>query len=82
MNHTFVITATAENVLRVLQRLASLMTRSRLKLKQINAIEVGLSGSGHLTLALLSNEEAAEKLIKQLRKMPDLVDVKLSHETK
>ena len=53
MNYTFVITATAENVLRVLQRMASLMTRNRLKMQQINVIEMGLNGSAHLTLALL-----------------------------
>lgn len=82
MNYTFVITATAENVLRVLQRMASLMTRNRLKMQQINVIEMGLHGSAHLTLALLTDEETVEKLIKQLRKMSDLLDVKISHKTK
>ena len=82
MNYTFVITATAENVLRVLQRMASLMTRNRLKMQQINVIEMGFNGSAHLTLALLTDEETVEKLMKQLRKMSDLLDVKISHKTK
>lgn len=82
MNDTFVITATAEDVLRVLQRIASLITRNRLKMQQINVIEMGLSGSAHLTLALLTDQDTVEKLIKQLRKMSDLLDVKISHKTK
>jgi len=82
MNYTFVITATVENVLRVLQRMASLMTRNRLKMQQINVIEMGFNRSAHLTLALLTDEETVEKLIKQLRKMSDLSDVKISHKTK
>lgn len=82
MNYTFVITATAENILRVLQRMASLMTRNRLKMQQINVIEMGLNGSAHLTLALLTDQETVEKLVKQLRKMSDLLDVKISHKTK
>lgn len=82
MNYIFVITATAEDVLRVLQRMASLMTRNRLKMQQINVIEMGVNGSAHLTLALLADEKTVEKLIKQLRKMSDLLDVKISQKTK
>lgn len=80
MNYTFVITAKAENVLRVLQRMSSLMTRNRLKMQQINVIERG--GSAHLSLALRTDEGTVEKLVKQLRKMSDLLDVKISHKTK
>lgn len=82
MNEMFVITAKAENVLRVLQRMASLMTRNRLKIQQVNVIEMGLNGSAHLTLALLTDEATVEKLIKQLKKMSDLLDVKISDKTK
>ncbi len=62
--------------------MASLMTRNRLKMQQINVIEMGFNGSAHLTLALLTDEETVEKLMKQLRKMSDLLDVKISHKTK
>lgn len=82
MDYTFVITATAENVLRVLQRMVSLMTRNRLKMQQINVIEMGMEGFAHLSLALRTDEETIDKLIKQLRKMSDLLDVKICHKTK
>jgi acetolactate synthase-1/3 small subunit len=79
MDYTFVITATAENVLRVLQRMASLMTRHRLSMQQISVIEVGIDGCAHLSLAVRTNEETIDKLVKQLGKMADLLDVKICH---
>lgn len=82
MDHTFVITATAENVLTVLQRTASLMTRNRLKMQELNIIEMGVDGFAKLSLALRTDEETVDKLVKQLKKMSDLLDVKISHKTK
>lgn len=79
MTHTFVITATVENVLGVLQRIASLMTRNRLKMQQINVI--GFDSISHVSLALQTDEKTMEKLIKQLNKMVDLRDVKITHKT-
>lgn len=82
MDHNFVITATAENVLTVLQRTASLMTRNRLKMQELNIVEMGVDGLAQLSLALWTDEETVNKLVKQLKKMSDLLDVKISHKTK
>ena len=77
MEYLFVITATAENVLRVLQRMASLLTRNRLKMQRINVVEQGCAAQ--LSVALRTDEESMEKLLRQLRKMADLMDVKVVH---
>jgi len=79
MDEKFVITATAENVMRVLQRMSSLVTCNRLKMEQIYVIEMNLDGCAHLTLVLRNDEETVEKFMKQLRKMSDLLDVKLTN---
>lgn len=82
MLYTYVITATAENVMLVLQRMASLITRNRLKAQQINVVEMGCEGLAHLSLALKADEHTVDKLVKQMQKMNDLLDVKISHKTK
>ncbi len=82
MDYLFVITATAENILRMLQRIASLLTRNRLKIQHMNVIEMNGSGFAYLSFALRTDEESIEKLIKQLRKMPDLLEIKISHKLK
>lgn len=82
MESTFIITANTENVPQTLQRITSLMTRNRLKMQHMNVIETDSNGSAHLSLALRSNEETVEKLIKQLSKFTDLLDVTLTHKTK
>jgi acetolactate synthase regulatory subunit len=63
--------AEAENVMRALQRIASLIARNRLKISQIN-----LAGE-FLSLALQTDADRAQRLLVQLRKMADLHDVKL-----
>jgi acetolactate synthase small subunit len=55
------------------------MTRNRLKMHQIDVIETDVAGSAHLRLVLHADEEAVEKLVKQLKKMPDILDVKINH---
>ena len=80
MNYTFVITATVENDLAALQRMASLMQRNRLKMQQINVI--GFDHVSHISLALCTDEETMEKLFKQLNKLVDLSDLKVTHKTR
>lgn len=83
MEQTFVIMATTENVLRVMQRMASLLTRNRLKIQQIQVTEMGMERCAHLCLILRTDEQTVEKLIKQLRKMSDLLEVSfINYETK
>src|SRR5579872_2149677 len=61
MFKTFVITAKAENVLRVLQRLASLMTRRQLTAAEMNVAESSLRAESVLYRNGLKNREFDEK---------------------
>lgn len=76
-SHTFVITAKVENGLRVLQKIASLMTR-----KQLTAIEINIAQSSHplesfLTLTLQAKEKDIEWLMNQLKNFFDLFDLSI-----
>jgi ACT domain-containing protein len=82
MEFTFFITATSHNAGSVLQRLGSLMTRNRLTLREISILELNSQGLAHISLALKTNEETVKKLVKQLKKIVNLLDVKISHKIK
>jgi len=71
MSGTFVITAKAENVLRVLQKLASLMTRKRLKFQEMQITETGF------TLTLQADAGCVQWLVKQMKKCVDVFDLDL-----
>jgi acetolactate synthase small subunit len=77
MFQTFVIAAQAENILRVLQRLASLMTRNRLKIQEMQVLRLNFSEVSTITLILQTEEKNIERLIRQLIKFVDLKNVKL-----
>ena len=81
MPKTCVITAKAENVLRVLQKLTSLMSRKRLKVQEMQVSETGSPGVSYLTLTLQADADHVQWLVKQLRKCVDLfdLDLKLPH---
>jgi acetolactate synthase small subunit len=77
MSKTFVITAKAENVLRVLQRMSSLITRKRLKIQEMKVGSSNSFGESHLYLILHADENCVQWLMKQLGKLVDLFDVEL-----
>lgn len=79
MFKTFVITAKAENVLRVLQKLASLMTRKQLTAAEMNVTESFLRAESVLTLTLQAQEKDVEWLMKQLANFVDLFDLSIEH---
>jgi acetolactate synthase small subunit len=75
---TFNISAKAENGLLVLQKLASLLSRKRLKVLEINVSESSGFGTSQLMLVLQTEAREANWLIKQLRKVVDLSELQLS----
>ncbi len=66
---------TTENTLRVLQRVASIFSRNRVNIEQLNVFETKTAGISHFNVIIYSNAEAIEKLIKQLGKMIELREV-------
>ena len=79
MFKTFVITAKAENVLRVLQKLASLMTRKQLTAAEMNISESGARPESLLMLTLQAQEKDVEWLMKQLANFVDLFDLSITN---
>lgn len=77
MPKTFVITAKAENVLRVLQKLTSLMSRKRLKIQDMQVSETSSPGESYLTLTLQADADHVQWLAKQMKKCVDLFDLDL-----
>lgn len=77
MPETFVITAKAENVLRVLQKLTSLMSRKRLKIQDMQVSVASSPGESYLTLTLQADADQVQWLVKQMRKCVDLFDLDL-----
>jgi hypothetical protein len=71
MSGTYVITAEAENTLRALQKLASLMSRKRLKIQDMQITETGF------TLTLQADADCARWLFKQMKKCVDVLDLEL-----
>ncbi len=77
MDEIFVMTARAEDVLRVLQRITSLIARGRLQLQEIKVFPQDSLEKPNLSLTLKTDEKKAMQLKKQLEKMTDLSDVQL-----
>ena len=77
MPNTFVITAKIENVLRVLQKLTSLMSRKRLKIQDMQVSEISSSGEAYLSLTLQADADHVQWLAKQMKKCVDLFDLDL-----
>jgi acetolactate synthase small subunit len=77
MPKTCVITAKAENVLRVLQKLTSLMSRKRLKVQDMQVSETSSPGVSYLILTLQADADHVQWLAKQMKKCVDLFDLDL-----
>lgn len=70
MEETFVITARAEDVLRVTQRVLSLLTRNRIEVQELKVI-----GDDRFTLILRTEKVKVEHFMKQLEKLEGVFDV-------
>lgn len=79
MKNLYSISMTTENALRVLQRVASIFSRNRINIEQLNVFETKTAGLSHFTIAIYSEPEAIEKLLKQLGKMIELKEVHVHH---
>ena len=57
MEHLYVLNATTENSMRVLQRMTSIFSRHRLNIEKLNVNEIGQTGVSHFTIMIHSTEE-------------------------
>ncbi len=74
----YIISANTENTLRVLQRIASLFSRYRVNIEQLNVFETRQKNISHFTIAVYAQQEMIDKVIKQLHRVVELVDVSVS----
>ena len=66
---------TADNTLRVLQRVASVFSRNRINIEQLNVFATNVKGISHLNIAVYSEEHLVEKISKQLGKVIELHEI-------
>ncbi|WP_119344077.1 acetolactate synthase small subunit [Facilibium subflavum] len=76
----YFISMTTENTLCVLQRIASIFSRHRINIEQMNVCETANKGISHFNLVLHSHEEKIHKVIKQLAKVIEVIDIQIANQ--
>ena len=75
----YFISMTTENALCVLQRIASIFSRHRINIEQMNVFETANKGVSHFNLVLHSNDEKINKVIRQLAKVIEVIDIQITN---
>lgn len=78
MKYIYVISALTENTLRVLQRMVGTFTRHRLNIEQLNVFETDNKGTSYFNIIIHSDDKTVDKLIKQLQRIIELLEVKVT----
>ncbi len=79
MEYLYVLNATTENSMRVLQRIASIFSRHRINIEKLNVNEIGHSGISHFTIMIYSTEEKMQRILNQLNCIIELLEVGISN---
>lgn len=78
MKYIYVISVFTENTLRVLQRTAGIFARHRLNIEQLSVFETSIKGTSHFTIVIHSDPKTIERVMNQLKRIIELLDVKIS----
>ena len=82
MQHTYTIYAQALNVLGVLPRICTLFCRRRVRIQYFHMAEAMLGNTNqeiaHFTIVVRCDSHMAEQLVKQFRRIVELLDVSVS----
>lgn len=78
MQYIYVISVVTENTLRVLQRIAGIFARHRLNIEQMNVFETKNKGTSCFSIVIHSDAKTTDRLIKQLQRIIELLEVKIS----
>ncbi|TNF69864.1 MAG: acetolactate synthase small subunit [Gammaproteobacteria bacterium] len=76
----YFISMTTENALCVLQRIASVFSRHRINIEQLNVCETVNHGISHFNLVLHAYDEKIHKVIKQLAKVIEVIDIHIANQ--
>ena len=71
----YFISMTVDNSLRVLQRVCSILSRSRINIDRLNVFESKNSGLSHIDIVVNVNKQSAFKVESQLGKITELHEI-------
>ncbi len=77
MSQTIILTAKTVNVLRVLQKLTSFLSRRNLLIQEMSIKEGEGAGESTIRLTLQTGQEQIHWLVNQMQKCVDLIDLRL-----
>jgi len=79
IDNIYFISMTTENALSVLQRIASIFSRHRINIEQMTVCETANRGVSHFSLVLHSCDKKIYKVISQLDKVIEVIDIKIAN---
>jgi acetolactate synthase I/III small subunit len=80
MQKVFMISATTENALRVLQRISGIFARHRLNIQQLNVFATGNKNISHFNITVHGDTKTVVLVVKKLQRVIELFDVKITNE--
>ncbi len=81
MRNLYSISMTTENTLRVLQRTASVFSRNRVNIEQLNVFETDTKGISFFNIVIYAEEKLVERVVKQLAKIVELREIHVHKST-
>lgn len=78
MKYIYVISIISENELRVLQRIAGVLSRNRLNIINMNVYEMSNQETSYFNVTFQSESNITNKVIQQLQRIIELLEVKIS----
>ncbi len=79
MEMIYFLSMTTDNTLCVLQRIASVFSRHRINIEQMNIFETKREGVSHFSIVIHCDEVKIDKVMKQLRKIIEVIDIQISN---
>lgn len=81
MKYIYALSVVTENTIRVLQRMAGIFARNRLNIEQLTVFETENKGTSFFNIVIHSDVKSIERVIKQLDRIVELLEVKIDSQT-
>lgn len=78
MNYVYTISMVTENKIRVLQRIASVLSRNRLNVMNMNVHEIANTDKSHFSISFASEEKITNRVVLQLQRIIEVLDIKIN----
>lgn len=80
MEKVYMISATTENTLRVLQRISGIFARHRLNIQQLSVFATANKNVSFFNITVHSDEKTVLLVVKKLQRVIELLNVKITNE--